>query len=157
MSKIVIEGVGPGYDGEHDIDFTKLTNRDYRTVKRVSGLRAGEFENAIVTRDLDLVVGLAIVAFAHEGKVCDEDVLLDAKAGTVRLLIGDEVVEEAGEAGEEIPPQQEPAATSDGHESKPTSGETSTPHSGSLVSLPSPTGPHGSATGAGSDPATLAI
>ena len=99
MPKIVVEGVPP-YDGEYEIDLA-FTNREFHTIKQISGLRAGELEEAVQKGDLDLVVALAVNALRRAGHTVNIDALWDAEAGKITLA------EDAAEADAVPPPSAE--------------------------------------------------
>jgi hypothetical protein len=67
--RIVISGV-EAYDGEYEIDITlePLTNRELHTIKQISGLRLGEFQDAVRANDNDFYVALTVVALERAGK-----------------------------------------------------------------------------------------
>jgi hypothetical protein len=98
--KFVVKDIGPTIDGEYDFDAGTLTYRDFRTIKRISGIRRGEIEDALIADDTDAVLALAIVTLQHHGKVVDEEMLLDNTLGTVQLVL---------EAPEPDPPLLSPA------------------------------------------------
>lgn len=87
MPQIKIEGVPP-YDGEYELDMN-FTNRDLHTIKQVAGVRAGDLNDALEHKDLDLVVALAVNALRRAGKPVDMDVLWDSEAGKI-MLVADE-------------------------------------------------------------------
>lgn len=133
MAKVIIEGSGnPLLDGEYPIDETPLTNREWHTIKQVSGVRPREFEDAIEQADNDLVVALAAIAVRRAGKNIPVDMLWDMEGGLIRLdLRGDEE--------EELPPAEPPSsnggAASDG-EQPPQPGTSSSSASENPVSTP---------------------
>lgn len=138
MDKIVIKGARP-YDGEWEFDSGFFTNRELHTIKRISGLRAGELNEALKAGDTDLVVALAVVALQRHGKQVDEDTIWDAEGGDVQFV----GVPDTSEEGDEGPPGV--AAPSDG-----SSGAALTDSSEPPASPPSRTGSPLSAIGAAS-------
>lgn len=108
MPQIKIEGVPP-YDGEYELDMN-FTNRDLHTIKQVAGVRAGDLNDALEHKDLDLVVALAVNALRRAGKPVDMDVLWDSEAGKI-MLVADEV--------DAVPPPQ-PKSEPGGSVSEPT-------------------------------------
>jgi hypothetical protein len=132
MGKNKIEGV-PVLNGEYPIDETTLTNRDFHTIKKVSGLRAAELEEAFAAGDVDLVVALAVCALYRAGKREPEivDMLFDAEAGKISWVGEDET----------RPPAPTAVAAGNGSaEPSGTSGEASSLTGGRPVSSRSPTG-----------------
>jgi hypothetical protein len=89
-TKIVIEDVHVGYDGEYDVDLSYFTNRDLHTIKRLTGLRVGELDEAMRTGDSDVLVAFCVIALQRHGKPVDEDVLWDAQAGSITIVVGEE-------------------------------------------------------------------
>lgn len=130
MPQIKIEGVPP-YDGVYEIDMN-MTNRDLHTIKQVAGVRAGDLNDALEHRDLDLVVALAVNALRRAGKPIDMDTLWDSEAGKI-LLVGDEA--------DAVPPPQPSVSASEPTSSSGTSG--SVTGDSALVSDPSSTGSQG--------------
>lgn len=157
MSKLVIDGVF-GLDGEYEADLSYFTNRELHQIKKQTGIRAGEFSEAFASGDNDVMVAFAVVILNRAGKEGAEDLLWDAKAGSVTLLLDDE--DEEGDAGEggvgarppDSPttsgPESSPDADSSGSDENEPSTETSPTPLALLESDPSPTGFPRSATGA---------
>jgi hypothetical protein len=158
VSKLVIEGVF-GLDGEYEADLSYFTNRELHQIKKQTGIRAGEFSEAFASGDNDVMVAFAVVILNRAGKEGAEELLWDAKAGAVTLVLDDEDDEDAGDgesgvgarppeppmpSGPESLPDAEPSTS---YESEP-SGEASPAPLELLVSDPSPTGFPRSATGA---------
>jgi hypothetical protein len=131
LASIKIEGVPP-YDGEYEIDMN-FTNRDLHTIKQVAGVRAGDLNDALEHRDLDLVVALAVNALRRVGKPVDMDTLWDAQAGLITLV---------ADVADAVPPPQPSVEPSESASGAPNSS--GTPGSGTgtapLVSVPSSTG-----------------
>ena len=92
MPKIIIEGV-PGLDGEYEFA-TTFTHRDFRTIKKLTDLRANEVMDSLNAGDMDLVVALAEIALQRAGVVHDIDQLWDAEAGSITMEFADDEVEE---------------------------------------------------------------
>src|SRR3954451_17021770 len=88
---VEIEGV-PGFDGRYPLNLSEepFTMWELHLIKKVSGIRAGELEEASDAGDSDLVVVLAVVAMRRAGKVRKEhaiqvaDLLMDSAAGVIR-------------------------------------------------------------------------
>ncbi len=47
MAKLKIDTNIPALDGEFELDTSYFTNRELHMIKKLSGLRAGEFEEAV--------------------------------------------------------------------------------------------------------------
>ena len=114
MDKIVISGI-VGLDGEYPIDAGYFTNRELHTIKRLSGVRVGELDDALEAGDSDLIVAIAAIALQRNGARFLEDMLWDAQIGAIQFVASPVEVEES-------PPAQGPPA-SPGSESE--SGERS--------------------------------
>ena len=123
MDKLVIEGIPP-YDGTYEFTLDGFTNRELHRIKKLTGLRAGEFEDAFSALDNDMVVALAVVILERSGQTVKDDILWDAEAGDIRLEFGE--VEDSGPPA----PAESPAS----------SGDSSPPASESQGNGPSPTG-----------------
>lgn len=98
MDKVVISGVPP-WDGEYPFDGT-FKNRELRTIKQISGLRAGELVEALNAGDTDFMVALAAVMLQRAGKNPDPEELWNAEAGAI-LYVGE--AEDAGPPAEGSP------------------------------------------------------
>lgn len=155
MAKIIIKECGRLLDGEYDLDVGTFTNRELHTIKKVAGVRVGEFEDAMLALDNDLVLAFALIALRRSGKTVSDEMLWDFNAGAITLDLSDE--EEPVE-DDALPPAAEPPAqpNASGNES---SSETRTDSSGSglrsVSAVPPETNPPSTgrpdlATGAGS-------
>lgn len=103
--RIIIKGIPP-YDGEYPITFDVLSMEELHTIKRISGVRAGEIREAIKAGDSDLVVAFAVIAMERAGKTVDEDVLWKSKGGAI-----DVAVAKRPKDGEQSPPEVRPQTT----------------------------------------------
>lgn len=138
-----IEGIMP-FDGDHPLDIGKLSNRDLHTIKKLSGVRANELEEAFEAGDTDLILALAVIALEQNGHRMEKpavDALWNAPIGKISLAVPDE--EE-----EEIPPASPPPSGSESsfdggrnETEKSTSSGSSLSNGGDpLPNHPSPTG-----------------
>lgn len=85
---VLIEGV-EGFEGTWEVDTRNLTGFELRTIKRVSGVRAGELPEAMIAGDYDLTIAFAVIALEraqHAHARVAERVLLGAEAGAVIFL-----------------------------------------------------------------------
>ena len=124
MANLTVQGLG-SLDGSYEFDDSRFTMGDFRTIKRIAGVRAGELTDALAAGDTDLMVAIAVIALERNGKHGAEDVLWTADVGQISLTLGD---------GDASPPD----VTPDG--SKPSSGDGSTVSSGNPEATPKPTG-----------------
>lgn len=149
-SLITIEGIHPTIDGEYPISIGGFTNRDFRDIKRISGVRPQELGEAFEKRDMELFVAFAVIALRHAGKSVIEDMLWDAPVGKIKLSDGDEA------EVDDLPPVSAPpseAPSESGGVEKPSdtsanSGVSSSNGSGHPESDPSRIGLLDSGTGA---------
>lgn len=126
--KIVFKGVHPSYDGEYEIE-DDFTMRELHTIKRLSGCRVAEIQDALAQSDTDVVLALGVIVLQRHGKHIDEDVLWDTTAGSISL-VGEDAVP---------PPISEPLLEQSGSTSS-SSGTDSTDSSESPENGQSPTG-----------------
>lgn len=66
-----------------------FTNREHMAIKRISGLRPAEYEEAFDSLDQGLFVALAVVAARRAGVDAVEDDYLDLPGGSI-VVSGDE-------------------------------------------------------------------
>lgn len=135
MAKLTVKGV-PGLDGEYEFDESYFTNRELHLIKRETGLRAGEFEDAYKSGDTDVMVALAMVAVTRAGKGSIADRFWDAQPSTLAFDFSD------AEEGEDdaVPPVSAPVALVVANGISQSSGHGSGYGGASLESVPSPTG-----------------
>ena len=132
---VTIEGVF-GADGDWPLDTTYFTNRELHEIKKMSGVRAGELSDALAAGDSDLIVCIASIALARNGRNVPVDVLWEAAAGMIRI----EPVEDEEAADQAVPPPSSNGDAPNSTGSNEPSGETSKPSGAPLASVPSPTG-----------------
>lgn len=143
---IVIEGLRP-YDGAYPIDIENepLTSREWRFVKQISGLVAGEFDQASSRGDPDVLIAIATIALFRNHKIQREQVLEVAELLTDLPLDGEKIKLEGGEGAGETPlsgttSAPEPSSDSSRSESLSSSGASSANGSESLDAGPRPIG-----------------
>jgi hypothetical protein len=126
--KLVISGLGK-LDGEYPFDFLdllvegrpgSLTHRELHRIKMVTGLRAGEFEDAWRNGDNDLYIVLSLVILTRAGKSYDDDLLWDAKAGQLQIVLG-----EREEEDDVDPPVSEPPVSEQSEQPAQSGGDSS--------------------------------
>jgi hypothetical protein len=106
MDSILIEGI-PAYNGEYPLDISYFTNRELHLIKELSGVRAGELEEAFAAGDNDLMVAVAAIAIWRKTRVKpDLDAIWDAEAGKFTLRVAETVEDD----DESVPPPIEPDA-----------------------------------------------
>lgn len=164
MDKVVIAGLGY-LDGEYPFNLVGLltighneafTNRELHRIKTMTGLRSGEFVDALDTGDNDFTVAVAATVLTRHGKKYDEDLLWDAPAGAKVTFEFGEDEDSPPAVAEPTPPKpNSDGSASESGESR-TSGTDSEQPSVSLASVPNPTGTPASDTPATSDQETLA-
>lgn len=149
MAHFHIEGVPP-YDGDWPLETGAFTNAELHTIKKVSGVRSQEIEEALDAGDNDLVVALAQIALERAGHRVDLDLLWGAEVGKITLVAGDEEEEEKHD-----PPSQPPSGpggSESGDARSGSSGDDSSSAGDRPASDQSLTGSPPSATGATSGP-----
>jgi hypothetical protein len=148
-TKIKLDGVHPKYDGEYEIDFEEGFNyREWHEIKVLSGIRRGEFNDAVDADDADLYVAVAAVVLRRNDKPVDVNVLWESQEGI--SFTEDAAVAEDDADPPPLPPVTEPTSQSE------SSGKTTTSSSASPVNGQSPTGSPPSDTPAMSGLATSA-
>lgn len=151
--KVRISGV-PGLEGEYEIANPPFITREWREIKKKTGLLPMDFEEHGNRADPDVIASSLWVTLTRAGK---ESRTVWAALDEVNLF-SDELFSVVAESGDEqeddaVPPASTPASTDDGNEPEPSvepqpSGETSPPPLALLGNPPSPTGFPRSATGA---------
>lgn len=135
MNKIRITGVPP-YDGDYDADLDSFTNRELRTIKRVSGgITGARLQQALLDGDQDAFLGLVYVALERSGRfpAIVEDILLDAAVDAIEFIVDDDAADETDDASAEgnSPSAPAPEAAAESSSSGASSSERS--------ALPEPT------------------
>lgn len=104
MDRFVANGVPP-YDGEWEIDLSYFTNRELHTIKRMSGVRGGELEDALAKIDNDVGIALFVIALERSKKFPNivEDIIWEARSDAIRF-----VEDEAAREDDAGPPAQPP-------------------------------------------------
>jgi hypothetical protein len=100
---IVITNVPPysGANGpplELSLDTTQLSNRDWHTIKEISGIRPAEMEAATEAQDNDLIVALAVCALRKHGHPIAMPPIWDAPHGNI-LYLAEQFVDAYHEGG----------------------------------------------------------
>lgn len=62
-----------------------FTYRELQTIKTVTGLRPGDFENALTSGDPDIVIALAVICSGRAGHKITPDMLLDLEVGAISV------------------------------------------------------------------------
>lgn len=130
--RIVISGI-KGMDGEYELDVSTFTMQELRTIKRLSGVRAGELQDAFAAGDSDLVVAFAVIALNRAGRPVHEDSLWNAQGGSIMFEAADREDEEA----DVLPPASGPEDSASADVSLPPSGPSSSDASDRPVNDPS--------------------
>lgn len=88
MDRIIIKDIA-GYNGEYDFDASYFTNKELHIIKKIANVRAGEIQEAFQARDSDLIVAFAAIALERNGKAWHEQVLWNAKFGSIEIEFAD--------------------------------------------------------------------
>lgn len=138
MAKVTFKGLGR-WDGEYDLDVSRFTNRELHTVKQISGVRAGELQDALTAGDNDVLVAMAVIAAHRAGQPIPVEVIWEADAGKIAFDFTEDL--EAADAG---PPEvKPPASAADASVKTGPSGSDSESDGAPPPSLPSPIGSRG--------------
>ena len=70
---VIIKGIPP-HDGEYELDLSSINMEEFHMIKRLTGLVAGEVEDALMRIDTDVFVGLAAVVIQRSGKRVTQNV-----------------------------------------------------------------------------------
>lgn len=132
--KIKVQNLPP-YDGEYELG-GGLTNREFHTIKRISGLRVGEIDEAFQAGDNDLIIAFTVIALQRAGMHVNEDILWDAETGKITYVF------DGADAGP--PDENQPASDSTNGGNQSSSGTDSGNDSGNPPNDPNPTGPESS-------------
>lgn len=164
MKKLKVTGV-IGLDGEYDLIEPPYTGDEWHAIKVKTGLRLGDFEEAWMAKDADVVLALAWVTLTRAGHPADP---VWGAIGAVDPFAAFEFdfTDEPAAEEDARPPDSSP--TPSGNESSPVGNESENANEsgtgangssdgGHLVSVPSPTGFPPSDIGVPSDPATSAL
>lgn len=82
--KIVVKDLAP-YDGEYPFE-GDFTMRELHTIKRISGIRAGELDEALNAGDTDILVAITVIAMERAGQKGIEDDIWNAKPGSITYV-----------------------------------------------------------------------
>lgn len=119
--KIRIEG-SVSLDGEYEADLGYFTNRELHEIKKATGLRAGEFEEAMNSGDNDLLVVMAALMLERAGQKDVLEQLWDLPAGKISFDVSDEEIPEEDDA---LPPASGPDDEPEPSAEPASSGESS--------------------------------
>ena len=121
---VIIEGVSP-HDGEYEIDLATINMEEFHLIKRLTGLVAGEVEDALMRIDTDIFVGLAAVVIQRSGKRVTANVenqLWKAPLGALRVKLEPdsppEKSQEMPRSSNDEPNQQSEGTSSSGDDGK---------------------------------------
>ena len=162
MPKIIIKDVPP-YDGEYELELSGLTNRDYHFIKQVSGVRAGELNEALQAGDIGVFVAVASLILKRNGFAdVHTDALWDAEESCFQVAESD--ADRAAEDADRPLAIEDPNGTLGGsekssdsnaseNEKQPPSGSNGNTDGEDSQRTPLLTGSPGSVTRVDSDPA----
>ena len=130
-----IENVHPQADGEYETNLINqpLTGDEWHLIKKISGVRPGDLDEAVRAIDYDLIVAFGMILLRRNGKKIPVEMLMAAPAGNIILDFGED------DAG---PPEVSETPSSRNEESassgKPSNGTGDHPET-----TPAPTGSPG--------------
>jgi len=76
----------PGLDGDYPLELTSFKNKDWRLIKRVSGVRPLEFQEALQAGDNDVLISITMIALERAGKLYQEEWLWEADSGGISIV-----------------------------------------------------------------------
>ena len=95
-------------DGERRYPMPQsFTYREMGTIKRITGLRAGELEDALNAGDVDVIVALAVIAGTRAGDTVSPEDFEDLEFGAIAIADDDE------RPTEDVAELEEPPTTSE--------------------------------------------
>jgi hypothetical protein len=146
--KVIIEGIPP-HDGEYEIDLAEMTNEEWFLIKRLSGLRPAELDEALDTADAAVFVGLGAVVIQREGRRVTDNVvnqLMTARFGQIKVKWGgadppamSQKTPESSTDSSDRPSAHTGSSGSDGKDDSETSEADDPSATGQPVSVPSAT------------------
>lgn len=154
-AKVKIKG-GTPFDGEYEIPTSGFTGRETHYIKRVSGLRPAEYDEAMAKLDPDMMLAFASIALQRMGRQ------VDMELWDVDLEHCFEVVPDVEEEDADRPPaiatpggvRSEPGAVPNGTDNATSSGENGNETGETRPPTPLLTGDLGSVTSSDSAHAT---
>ena len=147
---VIITNLDRSIDGEWTLELP-LDFEEYHEIKRLTGLRSNELQEAFAAGDLDLNLAWAWLALRRAGRQVNVDILWKAKAGQILLRFPEPEPEKKEVVPPGVDPPQslpdEPGGNGASSESETTSGATSPTTSEDQPEIdPSRTGPPNSET-----------
>lgn len=114
--QLIVDGIPP-YDGEYEVS-QDLTNRELHLIKKVSGVRAGELEEAFAAGDNDLVVAITVITLQRNGfPDASVEAIWDADAGRIRIK--ETAEDKAAEDADRPLASEDPSGINGGSKSEP--------------------------------------
>jgi len=89
MPKFIIGPNHLGLEGEYELEMT-FFNKDHRKIKKVSGLRVLEYQEALEAGDLDFIIALASIALDRAGKQHNVEHLYELPDDCIQFVIEEE-------------------------------------------------------------------
>jgi hypothetical protein len=89
MPKFIIGPNHLGLEGEYELEMT-FFNKDHRKIKKVSGLRVLEYQEALEAGDLDFIIALASIALDRAGKQHNIEHLYELPDDSIKFVIEEE-------------------------------------------------------------------
>ena len=105
-----VEGSGiPGVDGEYDLD-GGFTARELHEIKKATGLRGGEVQEAAEAGDFDVMMAFTMIALQRNGTPERMDLVWDAPIDSyvLELDTSDDEAEAAKAEADALPPEPVP-------------------------------------------------
>jgi hypothetical protein len=80
-----------------ELEFPELDTMTFREagiIKKVTGLRMGQYAQAFEDGDVDMVLALALVALKRADGIVDQDILLDTPISKIEVIPNEPEVED---------------------------------------------------------------
>lgn len=124
MSKFVVTGM-PAFNGEYPFEIESFTMRELQIIKRISGLRTNELDEAIAAGDNTLMLALAVIAVRRNGREWEafEKLAWESEVGDISLVVDED--EEVADEAAPLTPAKQPDSADESSEKQQLSGEDS--------------------------------
>lgn len=134
--KLVVTGLGKQIDGEYEFSLAGmltlgnpecLTNGEGHIIKSMSGVRAGELEDALVSGDNDVLIALGKIVLARNGKRVDDSLLWNAPMGAGMMIVPSSDPNEDEPEDDARPPEKSKGSKKLSESPETSGGESSSP------------------------------
>lgn len=140
MARLIISDILPQWNGEHDVDLSYFTNREWHLIRERCGVYPPDLEMALNRRDAGVVVCLAGITLTRDGFDLSREewaLLWDARSGLITLDLT--VTAEGEEVDDDVPLLERDDSNGERTESSPSARKESSGENSRSESDPSPT------------------